>query len=221
MYPAQILVLVVNIHAKTTIETVKCKNCQVKVISKQTTSVKIAFYRVLELVIKQLLSSAVNSEDILDLLPADIACRLRSDGATTIRDIFRECGPLDSKLKWYSFSPLVLLVQEFGDTRCKQELQEYTKTLQNYLQSRSSVTTSPTQTTMGYTTQPLLSHKGVCDTQTNQSASDTNAPTVQVFVDREWDKKLIDPNSSTEKAYIASLLGTRADCVHFVQAVGA
>jgi hypothetical protein len=221
MYPAQILVLVVNIHAtRTTIETVKCKNCQIKVISKQTTSVKIAFYRVLELVIKQLLSSAVNPEDILDLLPTDIACRLRSDGATTIRDIFRECGPLDSKLKWYSFSPLVLLVQEFGDTRCKQELQEYTKTLQNYLQSRSVVTTSPTQTTR-YNAQPLLSHEGVCDTQTNQTASDTNAPTVQVFVDKEWDKKLIDPNSSSEKAYIASLLGTRAEHVHFVQAVGA
>lgn len=219
MYPVNVLIIVVSVLAtKISINTVKCKKCQVKIVSKQTSSVKFSFYRVLELVIRRFKSNVVNPTDILNLLPSAISSRLRLEGATTINDIFRECGPLDNELKWYSFPLLLLLVQRLGDNQCKQELQEYVKTLQTYLQSRSVVSPTSTPTPTKCTT--LQEENQGEDLSTNSNT--TLTPAIEVFVDQEWDQKLVDPdsNNAQDRAYIAGLLGTTACHIKFIQAVG-
>ena len=216
MYTAGVLVVVVSVLAtKVSIETVKCKRCQVKIVSKQTSSVKLSFYKVLEILIKTLISNVVDPTDILDLLPSEISSRLQSEGATTIRDIFRECGPLDNQLKWYSFPLLVLLVQRFGDDRCKELLQEYRTNLQTYLQTR-----------LIHTSSNCNSNHSPADTATFNSSEEEDGspdfntpPVIDVFVDKEWDARLVDLDSNKhERAYLADLLGTTAERLRFIQA---
>lgn len=152
----------------------------------------------------------VSPTDILALLPSEIACQLRSEGTTTINDIFREGGALDKELKWYSFTLLTSLVKRFGDNKCKQELQEYTKALQTYLQSRSAHTPATLMTK--YSSLPMNQHPQEASTGANTS------PAIEVFVDPEWDKKLVGPEGDQqERAYIANLLGTTTNHIQFVQ----
>lgn len=208
---------------------IKCKKCQVKIISKQTSSVKFRFYIVVELVIKTLISNQVGPAEILASLPSEIASRLRLEGAMTINDIFKEAGPLDLELKWYSFALLTLLVEKFGDSRCKQELNEYVALLRTYLQTRSKVnqTPSPTSTTVKMMVlqkfndkelEPLGEHPQESSPE-EESTSSNNKPAIKIFVDPEWDKKLVHPDSNKqEREYIAHLLGTTMNHIRFVQA---
>ena len=211
MYTAGVLVVVVSVLAsKVSFETVKCKRCQVKMVSKQTSSVKLSFYKVLEILIQTLVSNVVNPNDILDLLPSEISSRLRSEGATTIQDIFKECGPLDNQLKWYSFPILVLLVQKFGDNRCKELLQEYRTNLRTYLQSRLIIHTPTNCNT---------NHNPAEAEQEERSSDSDTPPVIEVFVDKEWDARLVDLDSNKqERAYLADLLGTTADHLNFIRA---
>ena len=227
MYPSAGVLVVSVLATKVGINTVKCKKCQLRMISKQTSEVKFSFYRVLEIVIKTLVSNVVNPTDVLDLLPLDIASRLRLEGATTLTDIFRECGPLDNKLKWYSFPLLVLLVQRFGDSRCKEELQDYIKVLQAYLRTRLvvSMNASTKCNTEPKGTKPTKQDKNVSTTNLNFSEEENgraDSPIIQVFIDKEWDARLVDLDSNTqERAYLADLLGTTADHLHFIIAIEA
>lgn len=208
MFLASLLIIVVAVFATpvyNSIETVRCKRCKVKLISKQTTALKVRFYSLLEIVIRRLISNQVSPTDILASLPTEIASQLRFQGATTITDIFCETGPLYNSLNWYSFRNLVLLVREYGDAKCKEELGEYIKILMSYLQSRS--TRHPTHATMKNTT-----------TATNTVVNDT-APTI-VLTDPEWDERLVKQEiNKDERAYFASLLGTTENQVQFIQAI--
>ena len=218
MNPACVFLIVVNILAtKVSIETVKCQRCHVSVISRQTSSVKVSFYRVVELVIRRFISTAVSPEDILAALPTEIASQLRSQGAKTINDIFSETGPLDSSLKWYSFGILVTLIHKFGDTKCKEGLREYIESLHTYLQSRvvtpfSATTTTPKNRTIACD-QDSNNARGTHDTRT---VHDSNSALV-VVTDQEGDKNLVDPEGDKdERAYIASLLGTTVNHLQFI-----
>lgn len=184
----------------------KCKHCRVKAISRQTSALKLKFYRLLERVIKTLTSNAVDPTDILATLPLEISSQLRSGGATTINDIFKENAALDRELKWYSFSILSLLVGKYGDARCRQELAEYIRELRTYLRSRSvSHIKLPTETQLGNTTD-------------SSQHPDTPSP-IKILVDPEWDQKLVEPGSDiAEREYIASLLNTMQNHIQFIQA---
>lgn len=204
------MVVVSVLTTKGSLEAIKCKHCQVKAISRQTSSIKFKFYRVLEVVIKRLISNEVSATDILTSLPLEIGSRLRSEGATTINDLFRESGALDKELKWYSFSLLRSLVEEFGDNKCKQELTEYTKDLQTYLQSRS-LTRTPTSLKV------IMKYSAIQQDRHPQASTDVS-PAVEVVVDPEWDKTLVDPEGDRqERAYIASLLNTTINHIHFIE----
>lgn len=209
MLPATAFIIVLNILVtKAGIETIHCKRCQAN-ISKKTSAVKFRFYRLLELVIRRFISNLVSLADILAVLPSEMVSQLQLEGATTINDIFRESGPLDKEMKWYSFPYLTILVRELGDDKCKQELEEYVPTLRKYLQSRLIV--SQTSIVTKYVT---LNHEDTQEEYTNSNVS----PVIAVLVDPEWDKMLVGPAScKQERAYIASLLGTTRDHVQFVQ----
>lgn len=212
---ASTFLMVVSVFATTvSIQTIKCKKCQIKVVSKQTSSIKFKFYRVLEVVIKRLISNMVSPADILAFLPAETASQLRSEGATTINDLFREAGALDRELKWYSFPILVSLVRNLGDSRCKQELKEYIQALHAYLRSRSATPTPNSPMTKNSSLIPT-------DQRPQEASTDANtSPAIKLFVDPEWDKTLVDPESDEqERAYIASLLGTTMNHIQFVQII--
>lgn len=213
-------IIVVNVLAtKISIETIKCKKCQVKIISKQTSAIKFRFYAVVELVIRTLISNLISPAEILTLLPSEIASRLRSKCATTINDIFQESGPLDSELKWYSFAPLALLVEKFGDSKCEQELKKYVILLQTFLRTRSVANPIPHLTTMQLSTQDdLASPDKSPELLSPQEVNSNDMPTIQVLVDPEWETDLVHPDSNErEREYIACLLGTTTNNIQFVQ----
>ena len=199
--PAVMMVVVGVVSSKVTMEPVKCKKCQVRTTSRQTSALKLKFYILIEVVIKRFIQTKVDTADVLASLPTKIASELRSQGATTIKDIFRETGPLDKALKWYSFNVLVTLVRRFGDEKCKQELRNYTDSLQQYLQTRLA----------------LICDKTIIFNSTTQQSTDTGEETFQdttvIVTDPEWDKDLVE--SKEECDYIASLLGTTSNRLQF------
>lgn len=219
MIPAKALIIVVKVVAMK--ETVKCKKCQLKIISRQTSSIKFRFYVMVELVIKTLISDQVSPAEILALLPSEVAFRLRLDGATTINDIFQDAGPLDSELKWYSFALLALLVEKFGDERCKQELEKYVKLLQTYLQTRSIVNLMPSPYTpieCASDNRAQVELAGEHLKEFSPQDSSNNMPTIKLFVDPEWDRRLVHPDSNKqEREYIACLLRTTTNHIQFVR----
>lgn len=188
----------------------QCTHCRVNAISRQTSAMKLKFYRLLERVIKTLTSNTVDPGDILAVLPQEISSQLRSGGATTINDIFKENAALDRELRWYSFSVLVQLVSRYGDARCRQELAEYIREFGVYIQSRStsnikSTTTTATETQIGNATA----------TDSNQHPT-TPAP-IKILVDPEWDQRLVGPESDVgEREYIASLFNTTRHHIQFI-----
>ena len=176
------------------------KQCNVRAISRQTSALKLKFYCLLELLIKTLTSEKVSTTDILALLPQQISSKLLSEGATTINDIFRENAALDRELKWYSFSLLSQLIRNYGDNKCKEELSNYNEYLRDYLRSRSAKETHPTPhgDNISHPTTPL------------------KLPHI-IAVDPEWDQELVESESNApEKDYIASLLNTTKNHIHFI-----
>ena len=170
----------------------KCKHCQLYAISKETSALKLKFYVLLESVIRKFTENGVHPEDILKSLPYEIASQM--EGAATIKDIFSETGALDGALSWYSFKILEDLVNQLGDTECKQKIEDYIKALQFFLHSRKH--------------DPSLFSK----------LSTLSAGTIMIQVDPEWDEKLVKYDSDMEKrAFIATLLGTTKSHVTFIQ----
>ena len=139
----------------------KCIKCQAYAMARETSALKLKFYLLLEIVIKQFTRSGVCPADMLKFLPDKIASQL--EGAATIKEIFSVTGALDSALSWYSFEVLEDLVRQFGDIECKQKKEDYIKALQAFLHSRRCYLSSKTST----------------------SAS------IMVLVDSEWDENLI------------------------------
>ena len=168
----------------------KCLKCTQRAIFKQTISLKIFFFSTLELVIKTLISSVVDPEDVISSLPKEIALQLRAKGAGTIQDIFKEDGPLDKRLNWYDIRLLLSIVNKFGDYKCKRALNDYNIQLQNYLISRIHLNTQ------------LYSKDPINDQET------------VIMVDPEWEKELMEKNNPACD-YIASLLGTTRNKFHF------
>lgn len=186
----------------------RCKQYKVSMVSKQTSTLKLKFYCLLELLIKTVTSDKVSPADILAVLPREISSRLQLEGATTINAIFRENAALDEELKWYSFPLLSLLISNYGDDKCKEELSNYDEFLRDYLQSRarncSSIKTHPTPhgDDISHPTTPL------------------KPPHIKLIVDPEWDQELVESESDApDRDYIASLLNTTKNHIKFIQAI--
>ena len=176
----------------------KCKKCRVNFANKQTSAVKLVFFTVLQLVIKRFSSVImVDPKLLLDSLPTEIAHQLRRLGIATIQDIFKEDGPLDQALNWCHFEVLVTIVDKFGDQKCKQELNGYTSILEKYLRGRSRV----------------VSGKIDQDTHPPAALSPAASCCTELVVDAEWEGKMLQNESI--KGYIASLLGTTPNHLHF------
>lgn len=179
----------------------KCNKCTVSVMSKHTIGIKLLFFAVLELVIKRFDTNSANPELILAILPPAISSQLRSKGATTLQDLFKANSPLVKAFNWFELSLLTLLVENFGDQVCKQELKAYVIILTKYLQSRSQVVREDT----------------VSDSTTTCQLSDptsSKSPKIRVLVDPEWDEKLLK-DEGDGGGYICSLLGTTTNRVQF------
>ena len=180
------------------------KQCNIRAISRQTSALKLKFYCLLELLIKTLTSEKVSPTDILAVLPQQISSKLRSEGATTINDIFRENAALDRELKWYSYSLLSQLIRNYGDNKCKEQLSNYTKFLRDYLRSRSAPNKETLSTLHGD------------NNATSQPTTPLKLPHI-IVVDPEWDQELVGSESNApEKDYIASLLNTTKNHIHFI-----
>ncbi len=173
----------------------KCRKCQVALVTKQTTAVKIVFFTVLQLVIKRFSTViAVDPQLLLAALPT--AIQLKMQGATTIQDIFKEDSALDRALNWCSFQILVKMVNKFGDQKCKQELNGYTTILGQYIRARSKIICTPSQSGTG-------------------AAGEIRD--IELAVDAEWEEALLQNEGS--KRYIASLLGTTPSHLHFTHKI--
>ena len=173
---------------------VRLSKCHIKISSKETSEVKLMFYCLVELVIKTLTSNNIDPADILDVLPSTISAKLQ---ATSIDGIFKENAALDEELKWYSFPLLKLLIDKFCDNECKSKLEDYVKTLENYLRSRLLPFHDG-----GLTPKQLPAHP---------------SPYMQIMVDTEWSQKLVGSGSDlSERDFIASLLNTTTDRIQFI-----
>ena len=187
----------------------KCKKCRVKHFSKQTTAMKVTFFSVLNLVIKRF-SAVVDPHLLLASLPTAIRHQLQ--GAKTIEDIFKAYGPLDGVINWCNFGLLVKLVNLFGDQKCIHELNDYIALLEQYIKARSRLksgeiiqelpdilpdTTPSDETGAGFTV--------ACAGEVHDD--------VELVVDAEWEEALLQNEAS--KGYIASLLGTTPNHLHF------
>lgn len=158
---------------------VRSSKCHVK--PKETSEVKLMFYCLVELVIRTLTSNGIDPADILAILPPKISSKLQSKKATSIDCIFKENAALDEELKWYSFPLLKLIIDNFCGIECKSKLEDYIKTLENYLQSRSL----PFHTEYeGGLTCKLLPY-----------ITTHSSPYMQIMVDPEWSQKLVGSES--------------------------
>ena len=137
-------------------------------------------------------------DPIISLLPATVVSKIKSKESATLKDLFRASSPLLRALNWFEFGILSQMITRFGDQDCKRELEAYIVILKHYLKSRST-TEECTNTT----------------TATPQS-DPQQTPTVRVTVDREWDEGLVK-QSSEERGYIAGLLGTTWNKLHFIE----
>lgn len=164
-----------------------CRKCHAYAMARETSALKLKFYILLEIVVKQFTKNGVHPADILKALPCEIALQL--EGAAKIKEIFSETGALDNALSWYSFKVLEDLVHQFGDMECKQKTEDYVEALQAFLQSRSLLPRS--------------------------SKTSTSAGIMILQIDSEWDENLI--SDKDKRAYIATLLGTTKSHVTFIQ----
>ncbi len=181
----------------------KCRKCQVTLVTKQTTAVKLVFFMVLQLVIKRFSTVImVDPQLLLAALPTAIAYQMQ--GATTIEDIFKEDGPLDRALNWCNFGILAKIVSKFGDQKCKQELNSYVTILGQYIKSRSKVVSdrNPEDPQDPPTEDTTPNEK----TGTDVAAVSSEARDVEIVVDAEWEEALLQNEATRE--YIAALLGT-------------
>ena len=167
----------------------KCPKCTYNALSKETTSLKVSFFTSVEFFIKTLVSSMTDPEKITSALPQEIANQLRAAKASTIQDIFKEEGPLDSVLNWYDTRLLKMMIMKFGDTKCRTELEKYEIRLVNYLQSRR-----------------------VFSKVKNEKLTDG---AIALLVDREWEEELM--SDSNKQEYIASLLQMKGYKIQFIQ----
>ncbi len=183
-----------------------CRRCTQNAISKQTIAIKIFFFSVLEFVIKKLIELAVDPEEILATLPEDIASKLRSRGVSAVEDIFKENGPLDDYLNWYDFRVLTTIVKTLGDNECKKELDKYNENLGNYLVSRIELIQINAKKCP-----EIMTESKQDKTEENQEGTEI---TVHLMIDSKWELELVE-KGSPHRDYIASLLGTRRNHLHF------
>ena len=169
----------------------KCLKCTYNALSKETTSLKVSFFASVEVLIKTLVSSMSDPEKIISALPQEIANQLRAAKASTIQDIFKEEGPLDKALNWYDTRLLKMMINKFGDTKCRTELEKYEIRLTNYLRSRS---------------------RRVFSKAKNEKLIDE---AITLLVDREWEEELM--SDSNKQEYITSLLQMKGYKIQFVQ----
>ena len=161
-------------------------------LSEDTINIKLLFFSVMELTIKELESKMVDPQLILGILPQKIASQFKYKELLTLQDLFKFNSPLINKLNWFEFDLLQQLVDEFGDEDCKQELEAYIVILTLYLQTRSKKDARE------------------CEFQ-------RDGPEVSIVIDPEWDEHLVK-NASEERSYIAGLLGTTWNRISFIEA---
>ena len=176
----------------------RCCECRVKEMKKQTISIKLLFFAVLELAIKRFEAAKIDPQLLLAILPPAMAYQLRSEGVCKLMDLFRANSPLTNALNWYEFGLLTKMVNKFGDPDLELELRFYILILKLYLQSRR-ITEEQKVTT------------------TSVSNSDLKkASKVRVLVDPEWDEGLVKFESK-ERSFLASLLGTTWNRLSFTE----
>ena len=167
-------------------------------MKKQTISIKLHFFTVLELAIKRFEAANIDPQLLLAVLPPAMAYQLRSEGVCKLVDLFRANSPLTNALNWYEFGLLTKMVNKFGDPDLELELRFYILILKLYLQSRR-ITEEQKVTT------------------TSVSNSDLKkASKVRVLVDPEWDEGLVKFESK-ERSFLASLLGTTWNRLSFTE----
>ena len=170
-------------------KSMKCLKCTYNALSKETTSLKVSFFASVELLIKTLISSMTDPEKIISALPQEIAKQLKAAKASTIHDIFKEEGPLDKALNWHDTRLLKMIINKFGDTKCRTELEKYEIRLTNYLRSRR-----------------------IFSKVKNEKLTDE---AITLLVDREWEQELM--SDSNKQEYITSLLKMTGNKIQFVQ----